>query len=73
MLPLHTLIFGPRIKVMDSRLILGHNFTHKFLRIIFVERQEFLRNIKPALLLIFGHYSGEPSCLDIPKISLKID
>ena len=73
MLPLHTLIFGLRIKMMDPRLILGHK-THKFLTVIFIERREILRNIKPALL-IFGQYSGDPSSLDLGHLQeiVKID
>ena len=59
---------------MDPSLILGHNSTHKFLRVIFLERPgdmdlivlvpEFsylLRNIKPALLVIFGQHSRDAS------------
>ena len=74
MLPLHTLIFGLRIKMMDPRLILGHKSTHKFLRVIFIERCEILRNIKPALL-IFGQHSGDPSSLDLGHLQevVKID
>ena len=77
-LPLHTVHFGLRIKVMDPSLILGHNLMHKFLRIIFIERQEVLRNIKSALLIFGQHsryqcswYLGHP--YDIPMISVKID
>ena len=75
MFPLHTLFFGLRIKVMDPSFILGHNLMHKFLRVIFIERQALLRNIKPALLLIFGQHSGThlAETLAIPKISVKID
>ena len=50
-------------------------FTHKFLRVIFIDRQEILWKIKTALLLIFGQNSGNPSSWDLghPKISVKID
>ena len=63
------------IKVMDPGLILGPNSTHKFLRVIFVERQELLRNVKPALLLIFGQHSWDPSSWDLghPYLSRETD
>ena len=42
-------------------LILGHNSMNKSLRDIFIERQGILRNIKPALLPIFGQHSSPVS------------
>ena len=51
--PLHALPFRFRIKVMDPSLILGHNSVHKFLRDIFIARQETPIIIEAASLLIF--------------------
>ena len=51
--------------VMDPSLTLGHNLTHKYPMAIFIERQESLGNIMPALLLIFGQHSGIPSSQDL--------
>ena len=53
----------------------GHNSMHKFLRVIFIVRQEILRNIKLVLLLILVNILGIhlAETLDIPKILVKID
>ena len=60
---------------MDPSLILGHNLMHKFPRVIFIERQEILGNIKPALVLLLVNIleTHLAESLNIPKISVKID
>ena len=56
-----------------TEVILGNNSTQKFLRAIFIERQEIFKKSKPALLLLFGQHSRDLISWDIPKIYVKID
>ena len=59
---------------MDPCLIFGYNSVDKITGIIFISRQEILRNIEPTILWssvnILGTHLAET--LDIPKISVRI-
>ena len=57
--------FWPQDQSDRPRSNLDHNSTHKFLRINYIDRPEILRNIKPALFLIVGQHSGDPSSEDL--------
>ena len=53
------------VKVVNPCLILGYNSLDKIARIIFIARQEILRNIVPNPFLIIGQHSRQPSCQNL--------